>query len=35
VQVIAGNHRAIDWFVKGVRGTERTLARCPIARGAP
>jgi len=35
VQVIAGNHRAIDWFVKGVHGTERTLARCPIARGAP
>jgi hypothetical protein len=35
VQVIAGNHRAIDWFVRGDRGTERTLARCPIVRGAP
>ena len=27
--------RAIDWFVRGERGTERTLARCPIVRGAP
>lgn len=35
VQVIAGNHRAIAWFVRGERGSERTLARCPIVRGAP
>ncbi|MBK9036031.1 MAG: hypothetical protein IPL61_33085 [Myxococcales bacterium] len=34
VEVIAGTHRAIDYFVRGDRGVERTLATCPIARGA-
>ena len=35
VAVIAGDHRAIAYFVRGDRGTERTLATCPIVRGAP
>ncbi len=35
VQVIAGDHKAIDYFVRGDRGRERTLATCAIARGAP
>ena len=34
VQVIAGNHAAVDYLVHGKRGTERVLATCAIERGA-
>jgi hypothetical protein len=33
VQVIAGTHRAIEYFVRGDRGSERTVVACPIVRG--
>lgn len=34
VLVIAGDHKAIDYFVRGDRGVERTLASCMIG-GVP
>jgi hypothetical protein len=30
VQVIAGDHRAIAYLVRGERGSERVVARCPL-----
>lgn len=30
VTVVFGVHRAVDYLVRGVRGTETVLARCPI-----
>lgn len=32
--VVTGQHAAVDYLVRGVHGTERTLATCPIVRGA-
>ena len=33
VQVVSGNHRAVDYLVDGARGRELVRATCPIARG--
>ena len=33
VSVMAGNHAAVDYLVRGIRGTERVIATCPIVRG--
>ena len=33
VQLVTGNHLAVDYLTRGVRGTETVRARCPIARG--
>lgn len=35
LSVIGGNHAAVDYLVRGLHGTERVLAKCAIARGAP
>lgn len=32
VQIVDGDHRAIDYLVRGVRGTERVVTACPIER---
>lgn len=34
VQVVTGSHAAVDYLVRNIRGTERTLAKCSIPRGA-
>ena len=35
VQVITGDHLAVDYLTRGVRGRERVQSTCPIRRGAP
>ncbi len=32
VAVVFGDHKGVDYLVRGVRGPERTHARCPIPR---
>lgn len=33
VRLVTGNHLAVDYLVRGQRGTETVRARCPIERG--
>ncbi len=33
VQVVTGDHRAVDYLTAGIRGPESVRARCPIVRG--
>ncbi|HVV83998.1 MAG TPA: hypothetical protein VHE35_13075 [Kofleriaceae bacterium] len=35
VQVITGDHLAVDYMTRGIRGKEVVRAHCPIPRGAP
>ncbi len=34
VQVVTGDHRAVEYLTHGTRGSETVRASCPIARGA-
>jgi hypothetical protein len=33
VTIVFGDHRAVEYLTRGVRGRETVLARCPIPRG--
>ena len=33
VQIVTGDHLAVDYLTRGARGHERVRARCPIVRG--
>ena len=35
VQVVTGDHRAVEYLTRGVRGKETLKAACPIARATP